>query len=204
MMESHINNVLKEMSNIRENKLENRLEKETINSSKKIKEELETIQEIIQNKNKLLYKLSNVVKNESDNNLSIILENHKKYITMIEEYIESFNGVKLELTNCVNLLENKLLNNLPILEIIVKSKSIGKFKEIKYDCSFDTDISSFLIRIDLKNILDKIKTIDSTKRQIFINMIYDEGHELIYNIKFDLKNIDENNTVKGSFTTIRQ
>ncbi len=171
----------------------------------KLNEEFQLVQEIMENKGTLIQKLNQIIKLESDKNLATILENHKRYFNIIDNYIENLTKTKEELSNCITILENKIQQNMPIVEITIKSNIIGKFDSVEYEDLFNENDFSHVLRFNIRNISDKIKIIDGTKRYFTLKMTYDVGTTIIYSIKFDLSAIDpDTNIVKGTFNSMRQ
>lgn len=172
---------------------------------KKTKSEFELINEIMRSKDKLLTKMSVSMLTESDKNLVTILENHKNYLNVIDEYIDNLTKTKSKLAECVTMLENKLQQKHCILEIVIKGKTIGKINDVIYCDNFDELTNTHSLQFDTKNIESKIKIIDNTKRQLVFQMVYEGGTTMTYNVKFDLINIDKSTgIVKGNFTSMRQ
>lgn len=176
----------------------------------KKKEEVLLIKEIIENKEKLLPKMNDLILNGSQKQWQIILDNHMRYSEVIEEYVSDMIDTKLKIDKCIVLLKKAIEKtnckeeNLYFLEITIKGNKIGIINDLIYDCIFDEKEKWYILKFSSKDIFERIKLIDDTKRCITLQMVYDGGITMNYNIKFDLDKINKNtNTIKGTYTATR-
>lgn len=185
--------VLKQMAEIREK------------DKNKKHEDFALVKEIMENKDELISKINEIILNAPDKNLMTFLDNHKTYAKVITEYIETLTDTKIKLETCITILEQTISNKQPILEIIINGQKIGKIKDITYTTIYDNVNNLYIIQFDLKNISNKIKILDDTKRQVLFQMVYDGGMTIVYNVRFDLALIDkQTGIVKGCYTSMKQ
>lgn len=176
-----------------------------LNSKTKKEEEFKLINEILNNKDNLLIEVKKIISKESPKNIETILENHKKYVTTMDEYITKLEETKLELIKCIEYLENKVSDKYPtLLEISINGNNVGRFLNVDYITEYDETHNVTKIVFDLKKITHLIKIIDNDKRYMIVQMMYDQGVKITYNIKFDLKKINsELDKVYGNYTIMR-
>jgi hypothetical protein len=163
---------------------------------------IQNINEIIINKDKLVSKINDTIKMESDSNLMIILQNHQNYLGIIDDYMKELVNTKNQLNICVNLLESKLNDKNIILEIKIASEKIGKINDFEYIDTYYELGKYHIIHIDLKKFNGNINIINNNIRILKFKMIYENNIILTYIVNFNLLN-EIDGIIKCTFSTIR-
>lgn len=161
-----------------------------------------TIGVIIFDRNKLMETVKKILHSGNSIDINKTIEGLQRCSTDIDGELIKYSDAKKNILDAIELLS--VLSKDPNVIISIKIKDPGFFQNVRYE-SLACDDGFDEIRI-LSESIDKhaIHMIDLTKRYTIIQMKYDNGMIINYNIRYNLSNINfDTNVVEGSFSLTR-